>query len=134
MAKMHQPKPSIVSRNTWGSRRDTRVGINRQGKEHIIIHHCASNNSTVDSRTEYEHMREIQGYHMDANNWTDIAYHFGIGKNGTIMDGRLLKYASYASNKRETTVDENGIQVFMHGHFHVGDHVMSASQRSSTEE
>ncbi len=125
-----QPKPSIISRSSWGSRTDTRVGTNRHGTRYIVIHHCAYNNSTIAARSEYEHMRVIQNQHMNDQGWSDIAYHYGIGKNGTIMEGRLFQYLSYASNTSPTYVDNNGIQVLMHGNFHVGNHFMNTSQRS----
>ncbi len=50
----------------------------------VVIHHSAS------LLAANEMMVDIQAAHMDVNGWADIAYHFGIDKDGLIYDGREI--------------------------------------------
>lgn len=99
------PKPVIVSRAAWGARPPDHNAPNetgftdnpRQGEWYeytgrlediyktVAIHHSASLLITNET------MQDAQNLHMDKNGWADIAYHFGIDKDGVIYEGRDLR-------------------------------------------
>lgn len=71
----------------------------------LVIHHCASSNTTVTNSTPQVHQKYIQGVHKKQN-WCDIGYHFGIGKDGTILEGM--------------PIGKEGIHVGNHNHYTLG--------------
>jgi hypothetical protein len=81
--------PPIISRAQWGARPFGCAG----GPEYApylksaIIHHTVnSNNYSAGSSPSM--VRGIQAYHMDANGYCDIAYHFIVDRYGQIFEGR----------------------------------------------
>lgn len=52
----------------------------------VIVHH-----SVEYEQDDLTTVREIQNLHMDDRKWADIAYHFIVGKNGVVYEGRDLK-------------------------------------------
>ncbi|MDW8246059.1 MAG: peptidoglycan recognition protein [Sandaracinaceae bacterium] len=74
----------IVTREAWGARR-TRCSERDGTKVRFSIHHTVTPASDPLRR-----VRSIQAYHMDSRGWCDIGYHFLIGYDGTIYEGRPL--------------------------------------------
>jgi hypothetical protein len=72
----------FVTRKQWGARPPKR------GASHVswlpggplYVHHTAGPPSQT--------IRQIQNYHMDNNDWSDIGYHFLVREDGTIYEGR----------------------------------------------
>lgn len=85
--KNFQAKPAIVSRSSWGAR-STQCTTTLSGITALAVHHCASNNDSVNSRTPSDHQKWLQDYHMDSRAFCDLGYHFGVGKDGTLLEGR----------------------------------------------
>jgi hypothetical protein len=74
----------IVTRSAWGAR-PTRCSSGDSRKTRMAIHHTVTG-STDPARQ----LRGIQRFHMDTRGWCDVGYHFLIGTNGTIYEGRPL--------------------------------------------
>jgi hypothetical protein len=84
----------ITSREAWGARA-TRCTSRDSSRVRFAIHHTVS--GSTDPRRQ---VRGIQNYHMDSRGWCDVGYHFLIGIDGTIYEGRPLHLlgAHVASN------------------------------------
>jgi hypothetical protein len=94
--------PPVISRSEWGARLPDHQAPNEFGfatsplnpqlyvypgtladvYNTVVIHHSAS------LLASNETMADIQDSHMDVNGWADIAYHFGIDKDGLIYEAR----------------------------------------------
>lgn len=94
--------PTVISRAEWGARPPDHQALNEFGFAQsaldpewyvyteslvdvyntVVIHHSAS------PVTSNETMADIQNSHMDVNGWADIAYHYGIDKDGVVYEGR----------------------------------------------
>lgn len=74
----------IVTRESWGAR-PTRCTSGDSRKTRMAIHHTVTGSSDPARQ-----VRGIQRYHMDSRGWCDVGYHFLVGSNGTIYEGRPL--------------------------------------------
>ncbi|MFI9552661.1 N-acetylmuramoyl-L-alanine amidase [Nonomuraea endophytica] len=81
---------ALITRKQWGARKPrsvTKVTKTRGTKVHYV-------GQKVDPRLLTDHdrclnlMRDIQGWHMDGNRWSDFAYSYGVCPHGDIMAGR----------------------------------------------
>jgi hypothetical protein len=78
-------KPAVVSREAWRAR-PPKGNYAPHTIDGIVVHH-----TWRPTQAQYKKdatMRGIQNYHMDDNKWSDIGYHFIIGPEGTIYQGR----------------------------------------------
>jgi N-acetyl-anhydromuramyl-L-alanine amidase AmpD len=80
-------KPAIISRAAWGAR-PPKSNYSSHSPQRIVVHH-----TYIPNQSQYKgaaSIRGIQNYHMDNANtkWADIGYHFLIGPEGTIYQGR----------------------------------------------
>ena len=83
-------KLNIVHRNIWGASKASKM--NPAGKfNKITLHHTTEKKQSM-KRNDLHFIQSIQKYHQKERQWADIAYHFIIGKDGTIYEGRLLHY------------------------------------------
>lgn len=98
-------KPSIVSRSSWGAAATKAVTQLPKAKvTKLVIHHTASNNTTVTNSTEIAHQKALQTDMMNRG-YQDMGYHFGIGKNGSILEGRLTSLqGEHVSNHNNYTL------------------------------
>jgi len=110
-----QSKPTVLSRAEWGARSRSKTPRQRDGVRYLVVHHCAGNNNTIENTSEQARMREIQRIHMDDNGWSDIAYNFGVGKGGTIMEGLEIDYAMKAAGGSNNNY--YAIHINCHGNF-----------------
>ena len=76
--------------------------------KYIVIHHTAGAQPQVG--TDYEVMRGIQNYHQSLG-WGDIGYHFCIGQQGTVMEGRSLPQVGAHVGKPHN-FDSIGVSLF----------------------
>ncbi len=132
MTPKYQSKPGIVSRNEWGAKPANSSGTTRTSTGKIVIHHCATDNATVDNLSESELMRIHQINHLNRPNYSDIAYHFAIGKNGTIFEGRREAARSYASNSNATAFDQDAIHIMIMGNY--DERTMTSTQSKKLED
>ena len=122
-------KPTIVSRSSWGAGTNTcQTNLPKANVTKLVIHHCASANSRVDKDTPQVHQKYIQGVHKGApNNWCDIGYHFGVGKDGTILEGMPIgKQGIHVGNDNYYTLG-----VVLHGDFNT--RTFGGAQRTALE-
>lgn len=80
------PKPSTVSRGSWGAR-SPRSGYSYTNVTHLVIHHEGGGGSPFRSNWAAV-VRSIQNYHMDNNGWSDIGYNYLVAPDGTLYEGR----------------------------------------------
>ena len=98
-------RPPIVSRAEWGAR-----DVHHEAKEEfgfytldnpegwreyegdlrnayqtVVIHH-----SVVYDSNDYTTIKVVQNLHVDDRDWADIGYHFCVGQDGTVFEGRLM--------------------------------------------
>lgn len=74
----------IVTRGSWGARA-TRCTSRDASKSRMAIHHTVG-----PSQNPERQMRGIQRYHMDSRGWCDVGYHFLVGADGRVFEGRPL--------------------------------------------
>ena len=85
--------PNIIPRSQWGARPFGTGPVPCPGGPEyapvsfVVIHHTVNGNNYSASQSAAM-VRGIQSYHMDANGYCDIAYHFLIDKYGQIFEGR----------------------------------------------
>jgi len=81
IAKQHK----IVRRNVWG-RQTPKYGEMKRDWDykHVVIHHSGDSGETDPT--------QIESKHMNKRGFSDVGYHFLIAPNGTIYEGRNLKY------------------------------------------
>lgn len=72
----------IVSRAQWQARA-TKCSTADKAKYRLAIHHTETTSVNPAQR-----VRAIQAYHMDTRGWCDIGYHFLVGTDGSIYEGR----------------------------------------------
>ncbi len=107
------PKPSVVSRSSWGAAPTKAVTQLPKAKvTKLVIHHSASNNTTVTNSTETAHQKALQTDMMNRG-YQDMGYHFGIGKNGTILEGRITSLqGEHVSSHNNYTLG-----IMLHGNY-----------------
>jgi len=74
---------TMITRAEWGARQPTRVTALSTPVREIWIHHGAGS-----SANPIDQWRGYQRFHMDVKGWSDIAYNFGIGRGGEVLEGR----------------------------------------------
>jgi len=79
--------PRIVSRAEWGARSPPSVNYISHPVPRYFVHHsegptCATQSACMSV------VRGIQNDHMNSNGWNDIGYHFLVGEDGNVYEGR----------------------------------------------
>lgn len=78
-------KPPVVSRSAWGAK-PPRSPYSKHAVQHIVVHH-----TSLPRAADYQGaatVRGIQHYHQNSRGWKDIGYHFLVGPDGKIFQGR----------------------------------------------
>lgn len=75
----------VVSRAAWGARA-TRCTSRNPTKNRMAIHHTVTGSANPERQ-----VRAIQQYHMGGRGWCDVGYHFLIGIDGSIFEGRPVE-------------------------------------------
>jgi hypothetical protein len=73
-----------VTRDGWGGQASG--CLTQSSKNRVTFQHTVTPNS--DSVSMAVRLRQIQSYHMDVRGWCDIGYHFMIGQDGLVYNGR----------------------------------------------
>ena len=94
--------PVILPRSAWGARDvnhqasaepgfyspDNLLGWRAYPGDLASVYSTVAIHHSFPIRRDTGTMREIQDLHQDTQHWADIGYHYGIGGNGTIYEGR----------------------------------------------
>jgi len=113
-------KPNILSRDTWKARKPTSE-MKVHKPRYLTIHHTATPQNA--KAPIAQKMRNLQQFSQSEAqlatgrfkpSWADIPYHFYIGVNGEIAEGRDTKYVGDTN----TPYDPTGhIQIVLEGNF-----------------
>ena len=76
----------VVTRAAWGARNPGKTCGSAHTPRRATIHHTVTPNQ--DSMTPPARMRQIQAFHIDSNGWCDVGYHFMVGIDGKVYQGR----------------------------------------------
>lgn len=77
----------VISRASWGARAAS-CSTAESSKWRMAIHHTASLPTSGGSVAE--RVRQIQAYSMDTRGFCDIPYHFLLGIDGSVYEGRVI--------------------------------------------
>ncbi|MGV3524111.1 MAG: peptidoglycan recognition family protein [Candidatus Sericytochromatia bacterium] len=117
------PKPAMVSRAAWGAR-PPKAAYTPHQPAGIVLHH-----TWKPSQAQYNKdasMRGIQNYHMNDNKWSDIGYHFLIGPEGVIYQGRPENVVGAHS-----TPNTNMVGVCVFGDYDAGKDTLTPESREA---
>lgn len=81
----------LVPRSAWTKQA---VGANNNpmnGVSRITVHHTGEHAGLADL-PEVEVLRRIERYHRNERKWCAIGYHFIVGKDGRVYEGRPARY------------------------------------------
>ena len=92
-------------RSDWSAREPRNKGTLHNPKR-ITIHHTVTPNNESDMSAR---VRQIQNWHMDHNGWADIGYHFLVGQDGRVYEGRPMSIVG--AHVRGSNTDNIGIAV-----------------------
>jgi N-acetylmuramoyl-L-alanine amidase len=101
----------LVPRAAWGAQplkgnHDPMGAITR-----ITLHHT-DEHAGMRGRTDEEVVRAIQAYHRDSLGWADIGYHYLVGRDGRVYEGRALTaqgaHSGGANNKNNLGISVIG--------------------------
>ena len=99
----------IVSRQDWGAQTADLSKMQEQTITQLTIHHAGDQTGT----TGPARYRSWQAYHI-SRGWGDLAYHYIVGVDGTIYEGRDPRYAGATG----TNYDPSGhLLVVVEGNF-----------------
>lgn len=80
--------PQIVPRAGWSTRDARFIAVLPIRPTPFVIVHPTGTSSCTTQTACSEIIRNIQTFQMDANGWPDISYHFLIGDDNNIYQGR----------------------------------------------
>lgn len=80
----------ILERNIWGANQSKKM--NPAGSLNKITVHHTTEKQEDNKRNDIHFIKTIQKYHQKDKAWADIGYHFILGKDGKIYEGRLLNF------------------------------------------
>lgn len=79
-------EPNMVSRDIWRKNLAAPIVVPTcTDAEHIIIHHSAIENSSMDYMQQVQFIYDL---HTKSNEWDDIGYNYLIALDGSIYEGR----------------------------------------------
>lgn len=102
----------LVPRSSWtkaavGSRNQAMGGVQR-----ITIHHTDEHAGTA-GLPDVELIRRIENYHRTGRKWCAIGYHYIVGKDGRVYEGRPARY----QGAHVLSENENNLGISIVGNF-----------------
>lgn len=80
--------PSVVPRGGWNARTGGFVPVLGIRPSPFVVVHATGTASCAGQSECSAIIRDIQTFQMDSNSWPQISYHFLIGEDGQIYEGR----------------------------------------------
>lgn len=91
----------VVTRSQWGARARSCTGSHTPNR--MTVHHTDTPNN--DTLSMAARVRQIQSYHIDTRGWCDVGYHFLVGQDGKVYQGRVeTKVGAHAANDNSNNV------------------------------
>ena len=128
-------RPNILSRQAWGAQ-NANGEMKPHKPAHITVHHTASAQNR--SRSTAEKIQALQRFSQQPGKlsgggekpaWPDVPYHFYIGVDGQIAEGRDINFAGDTN----TDYDPTGhVLIVLEGNFE--DEEPSAEQTKALDE
>lgn len=103
---------TLVPRRAWTSQ-GVKGNNNPMGTVTRITVHHTGEHGTWDDLPDSEIVQRIERYHRDEKGWAAIGYHFLVGKDGKVYEGRPAKY----QGAHTSTQNENNLGVSVIGDF-----------------
>ena len=119
---------SLVRRGAWTKRAADPARMTPMGRPtRITVHHAGV---FVGESAEHalQLVRSFQRAHMDQRGWGDIGYHFLIARDGTIIEGRSMRYQGAHAGNNATNRGNIGVCIL--GNFQ--PHGADRAQRPTT--
>lgn len=93
----------LVPRSAWTKEP---VGPNHvlMGKVTKITIHHTDEHGGMDGKSDVEIVRMIENFHRNQKRWAAIGYHYLIGKDGRIYEGRPVKFQGAHCGKNENNL------------------------------
>ena len=108
----NRTRPKIVSRYEWGAL-PSKPNSSPMGKVKKITLHHTSEYPGMGYRSDRDVVRSIARYHRDTLGWADIGYHYVIGRDGKVYEGRPAKLQGAHVGGH----NENNLGISMAGNF-----------------
>ena len=89
----------IVRGIDWGKRLPTRPNVAMKPDRMLGVAVHVIQSGVLRDVDGGRRMANIQRWHMDNNGWSDIAYAYGVGFDGTIYEGQRIGSAGFAEGK-----------------------------------
>jgi len=104
---------ALVSRSRWTDAPVKSNHYQMDGIRRITIHHTGEHKGTV-GLPDREVVRRIDNYHRNGRKWAAIGYHYLIGKDGKIYEGR----PEHMQGAHTRGANEHNLSISMMGDFH----------------
>ena len=109
------PNVSIVSRSKWSKYR-IKGNITPMGKVNKITVHHTDDGRALSKMSDLQFLRAMENHHRNTRKWACIGYHYIIGRDGKVYEGRPIKYqGAHASSN-----NPNNIGISLIGNFSKG--------------
>lgn len=104
----------LVRRSAWTSAPVKSNNTPMGTVTRITVHHTGEHAGLV-GLPDMEVVRRIENYHRNEKRWAAIGYHFLVGKDGRIYEGRPVKFqGAHTSTENENNIGISVIGDFMH--------------------
>ena len=105
----------IISRAKW-SKYKIKGNITKMGTVKKITVHHTDDGSALNKMSDLQFLRAMENHHRNTRKWACIGYHFVIGRDGKVYEGRPIKYqGAHASSN-----NPNNIGISLIGNFSKG--------------
>jgi LysM repeat protein len=81
----------LVRRRQW-TKASVRSNHRLMGGVHRITVHHTGEHGSLSKRSDLEVVQAIENYHRNQRKWAAIGYHFLVGRDGRVYEGRPLQY------------------------------------------
>jgi LysM repeat protein len=98
----------LVPRSAWTNRPVGKNHYAMDGVTRLTVHHTAENEE-INGISDLELIRRVENYHRTGRHWPAIGYHYIVGRDARIYEGRPARYQG--SHVRSENAHNLGIAV-----------------------